>query len=184
MHRNYLGTLHRSPSAMDSERAAVKAFLMEELKQARLYHGRMELIAQCQLCGRPFTPDFAPALHELLLERDDVQGNSAAVQYKVLHDELNLMLICNEPCNIKLAKDSLLRHYLLHQQVRRYGVQRLRQWIWSLALKHDQLYDARVTDIGYTMPPFVTIEVYTAYYADLLYRVRERLNEYGQQAMF
>jgi len=180
MHRNYLATLKPGPRAMDSARAAVKAYLLEELKQARVFHGKLEFVAQCQLCGRPFTPDFGPALHELLLERDDVQGNSPEVQYHILHDTENLMLICNEPCNIKLAKDSLVRHFLMHQQVRRYGVQRLRRWIWDLKLKDDRLYEARITDIGYEMPPFVNEEIYAATYADLLRQVRERLSEYGQ----
>lgn len=190
-----VGWLRTPPGkgGMDLERAELKVLLVETLAEMTVWQGSVRILARCQLCGNAFIPgSAAPDLHELLVERDDVQGAPETVIYEVMHTTLNLTLLCN-PCNLKPAKDNLLRHYLIFRQACRYGAEPLFAWVSSLPLASVGTYAARIRAAASqfnrrpdkrpaaNVPPYDPLAFCRPL---MLTQVRKRLNSYGQLALF
>lgn len=178
-----------SERAMDRERAALKAQLFSERRQMRVWRGKLVYLCQCDLCGQPFGPGLTmPDLHEVLLDRGDVQSANNVTQHAALHTSLNLQLLCNDPCNIRLADDDLLKTHLIGIQVERYGLNILHSWLRVTNLILINNFLARVTQAAIVSHAAQSARSQSQtdirLRAEFLEQVRVRLREYGRQPLF
>lgn len=139
------------PYVMTPKRAQIKQLLIDQ--QAELCAGRW--IVSCELCGKSKE---GLDMHELFLDKGDVQGCSDAVYQAVHETALNLQLLCNQ-CNMVRAKTTLGRSFLMRKKLDTLGrlagalgeqtcvdlgARQVTEWIKGLGLKDPQPYVLRV----------------------------------------
>lgn len=101
--------------AMSVKRIKLKGQLLASRATARFRNGRLQMVVLCDLCGADAPMD----LHELLIERDDANGNPEVLQL-ALESYQNVTLLCNK-CNIGPAKEKQWRAFLIGKQISRAG---------------------------------------------------------------
>lgn len=124
---------------MTLDRIRVKQLIINTRKV--VVRGQYMLL--CDLCGRPNPTD----LHEVLIERDDANGNAAVLKLVTEAPE-NLQLLCNT-CNIGAAKENKHRDYLIGRQIVRFGRKMLIHMdTWGAIGKTPKQIDITVVNVG------------------------------------
>lgn len=142
------------PYPMTAARRKIKM----HLALGQTYGGRV----RCALCGDSDAnlgrEGDGSDLHELFLEKDDVQGAPEAVYAAIHETELNLLVLCNT-CNMTHAKYKTWREFLFrkkldqigarakavtHADALKLGAQIVTEWITGLGLKNAEPYILRV----------------------------------------
>jgi hypothetical protein len=163
---------------MDLARAEVKAALLLERQQLRRWHGQMIYLCQCDICGAAYPTD----LHESIITRGNCRGDEE-LQGLILTCKFNLHLLCNTPCNTKLAEVEMFKRFLIARNIDRYGAEPILAWIRSLPLKAPGDYLNLVASVAEEMK-VVNMEPPEKKKAREQRVLRKKLKEHGVEAMF
>lgn len=109
-----------------------RAQLKYQLSRERRQNTKIGFLPVCDLCDKPITKYRPADMHEWLLKRNAVPKKNER------HDRIfapeNCSLLHHDPCHMQLGQTKRLRSVLARKFVKRYGEERLHDFVDSVDL--------------------------------------------------